>query len=639
MADWCHEIVFLGSNDGDFTPIPLSGLPTLGILTNSGWKNATYGSGGTAGSSIYIGRSFSPAAQITQVTIVTNTVTLQAGSTPGTKPGVRLTVDHGGGQYLGTIYYRSVGEQTWINPAPGGSWSDVTMIRLNAWNAGHKEFSITGCIIHGTGVNPFTPEETEHEAALDDTFAAIRDALHTNPEADISALVTDYKEAIESAFGVTFDKEETDPQIADDWVFISLHFARLGLEATAKAFEQWVEEQIMDQNLCKSVDRYALFQRIMGNVRFRNMTAVQSYVAENKFVTEGAGSVRAIAIYRRSSGGQWYMTPNNVIHELGHWFDTNAGLGHKRLGSLEYSIQDEAKGGGEVLEDSIATRAGMAEGRDYLHEEAHEHAHITNNNGVAEYDPLSGEVPEETDAEYGEFVPGRYLFYDVAEDEFDVWRSPVYTNRYGENARFDALEQNAANSLLETAADAFLNWVRDQEYLREYTTSRSRRAFYDGDGEDEATAWIDFFADNIGMFLRNAAIYNYPGRMVQFYKDRNEIPEPEITDGSLEIGFGNYGLHPSAKEITNVHWGTAAADLSDVNSIPIYGWVTPTEAIGDGSSYWLLIADSGNRLCWIEENAIDHNTNLLDSQNESDAMLLSPDRPYSNTDLSVILGE
>jgi len=35
--------------------------------------------------------------------------------------------------------------------------------------------------------------------------------------------------------------------------------------------------------------------------------------------------------------------------------------------------------------------------------------------------------------------------------------------------------------------------------------------------------WQTFYADNIGMFLRNAVIYNYPGGMVQFYKDQGVI--------------------------------------------------------------------------------------------------------------------
>ena len=83
------------------------------------------------------------------------------------------------------------------------------------------------------------------------------------------------------------------------------------------------------------------------------------------------------------------------------------------------------------------------------------------------------------------------------------------------NACIDPFGINTEASPVETVADSFLSWVRSAFQSDSY-------------GQN----WIQFYADNIGMFLRNAVIYNYPGSMVQFYQDQ---PSPLIPQTSLGI--------------------------------------------------------------------------------------------------------
>jgi hypothetical protein len=180
-----------------------------------------------------------------------------------------------------------------------------------------------------------------------------------------------------------------------------------------------------------------------------------------------------------------------------------------------------------------------------------------------------------------------------------------------------------------------LNWVRDQEYLREYSTVRSRRLFYNAAGETNAAAWIDFFADNIGMFLRNAAIHNYPGGMVQFYKHKGVIPQTSIGTATRTATNYSVRLEPVEVDATAI---AASGSLPTDN--PIYGWLDAGGVLSDGiSTYWLLIADESNRLVWIASNGIGHYPNILTSQNDVDPTPINPSRNYDDADFSTIIGE
>jgi hypothetical protein len=458
----------------------------------------------------------------------------------------------------------------------------------------------------------YTSQEYLTLGELENTLTAIGTALHGNPNTDVSGLVAAYKSAIEAAFGVSLTVSG-----GDAWTFISLHFARQGLEAVARAFERWVETKIVEQGLNTMVDRYALFQRIMKapfeiiNVGEVNPDAIAQVIAPN------------IIVYRVNETRQWVMTPNNLIHELGHKLDGLAGFGVKRLGSLEYTIESA----GSSLHDNYS-RAGMAEGRSYLRVRALEHSQISLSSTIpdqAVYTVIQGKQPTSSDPAYAEFVPHRYMYHDIANDKYSVWQSPVYTQWAGSNARIDTLVINETADKTETAADAFLNWVRHRE----------RPTFVNAAGESQAAGWISFFANNMGMFLRNAAIYGVG--MVQFYKDEGIIPQTSITPGTRIDDAANVRLTPDAGTTDNLI-GTTGNYLN-IN-LEIYGW---SDATPSGTSpYWLLVADNRNRLVWVASGAIQHISADITPGNKtlpSQLALMSPSRSFASNDLSILLGE
>jgi len=440
--------------------------------------------------------------------------------------------------------------------------------------------------------------------SLEDALTPIKITLYTNPTAPIdSGLIWNYKTAIENAFGMTFTVDG-----GEDWVFISLHFARQGLEATATAFKKWVETQ--SQSV---VDRYALFRRVYGSFQIQNISTVSEFPAE---VVTGNVTVKT-----RPLGGQWYMTPNNTIHELGHLLDGKAGFGAKKLGSIEYTVDDSVKGGGNPLHNNYS-RAGMGEGKQYLRNSHLLHSSITNVNGVATF--IAQTNPYNNEPEYNAFVPWRYLFYDIAQLNYSVWASPVYSSRYGLTGRIDTLVQNATTSAVETAADGFLNWVRN--------------SFGDLSAENNAQKWRNFFNQNIGMFLRNAVIYTYG--MVQFYLEQEIITPPLFSAAKNQSR--SIRLYPEDND--NNLLGNTDTYLD--STIDIYGLLPVPEGLGEGSEYWLLVSDNRERLVWVASQAIDMtNPQLHEKLNVHGAVASSlanyivANRAYQTTDLNVIIGE
>ena len=334
-----------------------------------------------------------------------------------------------------------------------GNYPNTTALDIRIWSShGTCSPSLIGSVliksmeIRGTGVNPFAEDGShdaaDQQAALDEAFDDIRDALQTDPEADIDTLVADYQDIIETAFGVTFSKEITTPQVADDWGLIALHFAHLGLEATAEAFERWVEAEIVNQYLCQSVDRYALFRRITGGLELKNV----ANEASNAALTTG----KTISINRIPDGNrQWIMTPNNLIHEIGHSLDNSSGFGTAKIGSIQYTIDDVSAGGGSSLHNGF-TRDGI--GPSYLRVQFYEHARVedTNNDGVAEFNTAAlNNLPPSN------FDPSGYLLYDLFSSIFDLWDSSYNIYRViNMNARIDPFGINTEASPVETVADS-----------------------------------------------------------------------------------------------------------------------------------------------------------------------------------------
>ncbi len=183
--------------------------------------------------------------------------------------------------------------------------------------------------------------------------------------------------------------------------------------------------------------------------------------------------------------------------------------------------------------------------------------------------------------------------------------------------------------------------MRDQEYQRYYSSTRSRRPFSDDTGESQATEWINFFLDKMGRFLRNAAIYHYPGGMVQFYKDQGVIPQVAIATGTVGL---SRQLRLTSSEAQNAN-NTINKQSDTPNALPnlveVFGWYPPPQpenALSDGSPRWLLIVDTNNRLLWVASDAIDVGTTDVETYPQADIATLSPAIAYIESDLQIILG-
>lgn len=232
------------------------------------------------------------------------------------------------------------------------------------------------------------------------------------------------------------------------------------------------------------------------------------------------------------------MTTNNLIHELGHSFSRFAGFGYDRVGSIEQALSAD---GMPLLRD------GMARGLVELKEQFFEHAHIRdiNADGAAEFDPLPG-VPTT-------YSPSDYLMYDLFDTRFALWSRLEYTSLYGSIARVDTLVHNAAPTAVETAADAFLNWVRS--------------AF---DASPSGQSWINFFNQHVGKFLRNAAIRQQG--MIAYYVSAGLIPGTPIRTITIKQD-DTYAVRLEAAINENNQIGTADSLLAlPPSNVSVYGW-------------------------------------------------------------------
>lgn len=552
------------------------------------------------------------------------------------------------------------GQSTFTQTNPSG-WGNIGKIRvaLDTNRSGSSNPAWPGFLhtveIQGTGENPFSTA-VQPQQTLDDAFTLLRNTLQATPEADLTSQIDAYKTAIQNAFGVTFEVESGAPE---NWGAVSLHFARQGLEATARAFENWVTAELGQQGLCKTIDRFDLFKRIMGSMILRNVPETQIHIANATGHTIRAfqrpatipdklecvkeaddqnpeqilglidetqdcetcppGTDWCRQAYQRDGSGnlipngrQGIMTPNNLIHELGHALDGFAGFGSKVIGSIQNAIDNPSMGGGASLHNDYS-RKGM--GEEHLQTQYYEHAKIEMDSGnTAKFTVLSiapARIPSYP-------VPEQYLLFDLFDDtKYALWQLPMYADHYGSNTRIDTFGINTAIDPTETTADAFLSWVR---------TAFQPDTF----GQN----WQQFFSTNIGIFLRNAVIWQQG--MIAYYQSVYLIPESPTDTGS-KANSRLLRLTPVEPLNNDNIIGSSSALLPD--NVEIFSWNTPSVPISDGSPYWLLVGDVENRLVWVASNGINHNVGLVTSSPQIDASQITPNRAFSGSDINIIIGE
>jgi len=175
----------------------------------------------------------------------------------------------------------------------------------------------------------------------------------------------------------------------------------------------------------------------------------------------------------------------------------------------------------------------------------------------------------------------------------------------------------------------FLNWVR--------------HSFGDLSGENHAQQWRNFFSQNIGMFLRNAVMYEQGN--IDFYLDQSVILE-----GSTPFPIGTdfiagYALRSKPDETSSTR--LKSVELGDLpTAIIIYGWLDAGGLLGDNlSTYWLLIGTSQHYLVWIASAGIAHSESEVKSRSQISGLQLNQLNParsymeYGLDDLSLVIGE
>jgi len=509
------------------------------------------------------------------------------------------------------VFYNSIFTEEGVNRS-------ITLTRLQAIHSFITIKPNFGAVVNDLGSYPEVSN-----AVFAKIIENIKSEVNASFDETNNPNVLQYKTAIQNTFNVIFTKS-SDPHtdngntfLADDWVFVSLHFVQQALTATAFALRDWIYTQSTEHY----VNPYDLFARVMGQTEFRNISEISDIafaIAQQR--QQGA----QINVYRRIDANsspvtsrQLYMTPNNVIHELGHAFDGRAGFGFKTLGSIEDSIQNSDTQG--PITDGTFDRSGMYKGLDYLKESFHVHATITDTDGDGTYERAIIDLPADGTSEYTALVPSQYLFYDVAETEYAIWQHSGYESRYGFNLRIDTLVQNPTESDTEATADAFLNWVRNG-----FTNTT------------DGIAWKTFFDANMGMFLRNAIIYTSPGGMLQYYIDRGDVPSVPIA--SFAKGTGTpVRVRLSPDDSNNILYESDSANLSD--PVKVYGLIQ--ETLTPISNYWVMSVDNQNRLVWFASEAVVATSTELSVlyNNDFDDSLISPVRSVDTIDVNLIRGD
>jgi hypothetical protein len=522
----------------------------------------------------------------------------------------------------------------------------------------------------------YIPSEIQIQSELSVRYNWIRNTLQADPGADVTSLVNDYRAALEAAYGITFSG-------SPDWGLVGIHFARLGLDAVAWAIKSWCDNEINRQHLSYGTDRFSLFRRVFPPVSLINSSEVKTNIAESslgsitifqrpnlisyyRVLVEGIevryatvdpdgnpksppagellGTIDGLPQYAErygegpliGSGRQGIMTPNNFIHELGHSLSRFAGFGtsgygtNPGRGSIEYAVYAAGSpytnfsraGMGELFLQEFV-KAQLNEGVSVADLKIYyEHARIINNNPTAGFDtsvfnrPPTITAPDQRD-DY-------YLLYSLlGESHFALWNEDDY-NPYGLNARIDFHVHNAEASALETAADFFLNWVRNK--LQKLDTT-------DPD-------WSIFARANIGIFLRNAVLYHHGS--VDHYQRLGAVGGPvamgTVQDPSYRLRLTDD--NPAQNIERNVLNDTAqASDFlpSTPLSVEIYGYVVPTNPIDQYSDRWLLVKDIRNRLVWIASAGLSgYDLSQVDPIPQPDVFYLNYE--FKDADILTILG-
>ncbi len=288
--------------------------------------------------------------------------------------------------------------------------------------------------------------------------------------------IANYRSLIETTYGVSLtratDLSSNTGRRADLWDLLRVRMIHVGLEMAAAALGDMVREIGYDW------DDATAFRRIIGDdieLFLSNETSSQGALAKVED--------RKITVFWNANPNadrNYYLLPNLLLHELGHVFNANAGIGNRdRPGSINATVGHPN------------TLAGM--GAPYptklLTDDPNEL--VIHSQSLDLVNPLHYDL----DLEYND-----KLFDNASEFSQD---------------QVQLLQQSWEYTTNEFTADAFLNWV----YHR--NTGGTIGFTDDAAGDD----WREFMDLNMRTWIRNAVVYSAlrENSNLPFFLEHNRI--------------------------------------------------------------------------------------------------------------------
>jgi hypothetical protein len=444
----------------------------------------------------------------------------------------------------------------------------------------------------------------------------LRDQLR---ETFLAAVNSGGLEAYHGAIKDAFDATLADPpNQSGTWGILDSLFIAVALEDTADAFGIWSNEVAnLDAITGRTVDSFDLYRRTMGEMTFRHEAAVKDYAA--------LSSGSTIGINKQTDDAYWIMTPNNVIHELGHSFNSFAGLGQLDLDGLLDSGN---------INDMALMRFGSNISRTGMGYPAPEAMLGTDLWGKASDAPDVREIYE--------FAAG----YDRELSVEDIGRMDA-GGRFA--SEIDPLQHSPEKTTNEYSADAFLNWVQDMvtgnynEGAIWHNADESSRFWLSandpdyGQGmlgfrHDEAgNQWRGFMNEHMGQWLRNANLSQVLKDMpyteqVQYFQSSGVLtPAGEVSTSSLN---GDYSLRtqpevPQDRSANQLDFGPSFIREIETDTLTILGVLDPNPL--QPGDEWIQVYSSGRTL-WTNVGAFS-TTDVLLQPNPEAGFRFSPDQP------------
>jgi hypothetical protein len=414
---------------------------------------------------------------------------------------------------------------------------------------------------------------------LDETFRLAVEELRKQSKGqanDYAGSLSRYQEAVGTAFAVTFEGQR--------WTLVSTHFVRLGVEKVTDALANWAATQGMP------VEPFQFYRQVFGPMRFvSSRTPVQGYYAKS--------NASVITVYSWPDGTPRVMTPNNVIHELGHSFDRFSG----HVGLSVTASHGAATRDGMGYPDPIHLLDRdlfLSVGRWIYDGETDTFGFARDNGVISEVDAKALGVPDT--------CLGRE-FWGI-----DGWAAGLYKNDYSHLCLVDQLRQSFDIVDSEVIADAFLNWV-----VRHEAQANGKNAQGFDPASEKGRQWIKFLDEKMATFCRNVVLSHNADLRATFYQDKGVLPpsfelfdtkQPTLESWMMARVINNTkNLRRTPRELGgNIYSSLSQLGFVKDETIHIYGQV-PDAKISDRSKAWLLIGLPDGRWGWIASNAVQVN--------------------------------